>query len=197
MNAKSDFDTSEFDQAPKSARSLLLEIYYGMLLGADRVKDAKRLHNAIIKHLSDEICLHEVPLPEHLRVEVADLEGCREQHSAAVVRLNTTGLGSDEAISSSDRFMLNRVPKSIRSLRFEQYYARLRDVHEIAEAMAVHTEIINELSAELYALETEPLPASFKVQAASEFERAQKQHAAALGGLTGILQRNEQLKWGS
>jgi hypothetical protein len=72
---------------------------------------------------------------------------------------------------------------------------RALDAHTIEDAIFWHSEIINELSIEIYSVGSKPWPDELKVQTAADLSELQSRHGAILHRLTGIVARNEQFIW--
>ncbi|HVZ04547.1 hypothetical protein [Hyphomicrobium sp.] len=69
------------------------------------------------------------------------------------------------------------------------------DAHTIEDAIFWHSEIINELSVEIYSISAKPWPNAVKAQTAADLAELQSRHGAILHRLTGIVARNEQFVW--
>jgi hypothetical protein len=72
---------------------------------------------------------------------------------------------------------------------------RALDAHTIEDAIFWHSEIINELSIEIYSAASKPWPDELKAQTAADLSELQSRHGAILHRLTGIVARNEQFIW--
>jgi hypothetical protein len=69
------------------------------------------------------------------------------------------------------------------------------DAHTIEDAIFWHSEIINELSIEIYSVNSKPWPDELKAKTAADLSELQSRHGAILHRLTGIVARNEQFIW--
>lgn len=72
---------------------------------------------------------------------------------------------------------------------------RALDAHTIEDAIFWHSEIINELSVEIYSIAAKPWSNTMKAQTAADLSELQSRHGAILHRLTGIVARNEQFVW--
>ncbi|AGK58529.1 hypothetical protein HYPDE_34288 [Hyphomicrobium denitrificans 1NES1] len=72
---------------------------------------------------------------------------------------------------------------------------RALDAHTVEDAIFWHSEVINELSIEIYSMATMPWPDVRKQRAIADLTDLQNRHGAILHRLTGIVARNEQLIW--
>jgi hypothetical protein len=77
----------------------------------------------------------------------------------------------------------------------QQCCERALDAHTVEDAIFWHSEIINELSVEIYTIGARPWPDAMKERALADLTELQSRHGAILHRLTGIVARNEQLVW--
>jgi hypothetical protein len=72
---------------------------------------------------------------------------------------------------------------------------RVLDAHTVEDAIFWHSEIINELSVEIYTVNAKPWPDAVRLRTIADLSERQSRHGEALHRLTGIVARNEQLTW--
>lgn len=72
---------------------------------------------------------------------------------------------------------------------------RALDAHTVEDAIFWHSEVINELSVEIYAISAKPWSGTAKERAIADLTELQSRHGAILHRLTGIVARNEQFVW--
>jgi len=72
---------------------------------------------------------------------------------------------------------------------------RAIDAYTVEEAIFWHSEVINELSVEIFSLAASPGPNGRKERMLSQMTDLQNRHGAILHRLTGIVARNEQFIW--
>ena len=72
---------------------------------------------------------------------------------------------------------------------------RVMDAHTVEDAIFWHSEIINELSVEIYTVNAKPWPDAVRLRTIADLSERQSRHGQALHRLTGIVARNEQLTW--
>lgn len=72
---------------------------------------------------------------------------------------------------------------------------RVMDAHTVEDAIFWHSEIINELSVEIYTVNAKSWPDTIKLRAIADLSERQSRHGEALHRLTGIVTRNEQFTW--
>lgn len=72
---------------------------------------------------------------------------------------------------------------------------RALDAYTVEDAVFWHSEVINELSVEIYSISTKPWSAVMKERAVADLTELQSRHGAILHRLTGIVARNEQFVW--
>jgi hypothetical protein len=72
---------------------------------------------------------------------------------------------------------------------------RALDAYTVEDAIFWHSEVINELSVEIYSISAKPWSDSMKERAVADLTELQSRHGAILHRLTGIVARNEQFIW--
>lgn len=72
---------------------------------------------------------------------------------------------------------------------------RALDAHTVEDAIFWHSEVINELSVEIYSISAMPWSDARKERTFADLTDLQNRHGAILHRLTGIVARNEQLIW--
>jgi hypothetical protein len=72
---------------------------------------------------------------------------------------------------------------------------RVMDAHTVEDAIFWHSEIINELSVEIYTVNAKSWPDAVRSRTIAELSERQSRHGEALHRLTGIVARNEQFTW--
>jgi hypothetical protein len=72
---------------------------------------------------------------------------------------------------------------------------RALDAHTVEDAIFWHSEVINELSVEIFSIAAMPGANVRKERMLAELTDLQSRHGAILHRLTGIVARNEQLIW--
>jgi hypothetical protein len=72
---------------------------------------------------------------------------------------------------------------------------RALDAYTVEDAIFWHSEVINELSVEIFSMSTKPWSAAMKERAVADLTELQSRHGAILHRLTGIIARNEQFIW--
>lgn len=77
----------------------------------------------------------------------------------------------------------------------QRCYERAIDAYTVEDAIFWHSEVINELSVEIYALTAKPGESSLRRQMIADLTTLQSRHGVILHRLTGILARNEQFIW--
>jgi hypothetical protein len=77
----------------------------------------------------------------------------------------------------------------------QKYCEHALDAHTIEDAIFWHSEIINELSVEIFSVDAKPWSNAMKAQSVADLSELQSRHGAILHRLTGIVARNEQFVW--
>ena len=72
---------------------------------------------------------------------------------------------------------------------------RALDAHTVEDAIFWHSEVINELSVEIFSIAAMPGANVRKERVLAELTDLQSRHGAILHRLTGLVARNEQLIW--
>jgi hypothetical protein len=91
-------------------------------------------------------------------------------------------------LASSSAFLDSRT-------HLQKYCEHALDAHTIEDAIFWHSEIINELSVEIYSIGAKPWSDAMKEQTVADLSELQSRHGAILHRLTGIVARNEQFIW--
>lgn len=82
-----------------------------------------------------------------------------------------------------------------RRSRLQTCCERALDAHTVEDAIFWHSEVINELSVEIFSIPATSWPRAKKDRMLAELTDLQNRHGAILHRLTGIVARNEQLVW--
>jgi hypothetical protein len=79
--------------------------------------------------------------------------------------------------------------------QLQQCCERALDAYTLEDAIFWHSEVINELSVEIYLISAKPWSAAEKDRTLADLTDLQDRHGAILQRLTGIVARHEQLIW--
>jgi hypothetical protein len=82
-----------------------------------------------------------------------------------------------------------------RRSRLQTCCERALDAHTVEDAIFWHSEVINELSVEIFSISAMPWSQAKKERILAELADLQNRHGAILHRLTGIVARSEQLVW--
>lgn len=100
-----------------------------------------------------------------------------------------------ERLQTSPDIVTPWSPSLAHRSHLQQCCERALDAYTIEDAIFWHSEVINELSVEIYSLESRPGFDANNERAIADLMELQSRHGAILHRLTGIVARNEQFVW--
>ena len=100
-------------------------------------------------------------------------------------------LGQDQTVEEDGFSVSYNFPGSY----LQKCCDRVMDAHTVEDAIFWHSEIINELSVEIYTVNAKPWPDAVRLRTIADLSERQSRHGQALHRLTGVVARNEQLTW--